>query len=60
LRTQHPQYLVHIILLKPPRIGARKIFFENRMLVVDRVPIEKSFNHTLIFFYLIDKFYMQH
>ncbi len=49
-----------IILLKPPRIGARKIFLENRMLVVDRVPIEKSFNQTLISFYLIDKFYMQY
>jgi hypothetical protein len=32
---QHPQYSAFIILLKPPRSGTRKIFFENRMLNVE-------------------------
>jgi hypothetical protein len=36
-------------LLKPPRSGARKIFFENRMLFIGRVPLKKSFNQTIIF-----------
>ncbi len=55
LRTQHPQYLVLIILLKPPHLGARKIFFENRMLyILFWVPIEKSIIQTLILFYWFD------
>jgi hypothetical protein len=39
--------------LKPPSLGARKIFFENRMLhfILLRVPIEKSISQTLILFF---------
>jgi hypothetical protein len=38
--------------LKPPRLGARKIFFENRMFyILFRVPIEKSIGQTLILFF---------
>jgi len=38
-------------LLKPPRSGARKIFFENRMLFIGMIPLKKSFNQTIFFFF---------
>jgi hypothetical protein len=41
--------------LKPPRLGARKLFFENRMFVILLwVPIEKSIIQTLLLFYWFD------
>ncbi len=46
LPTQHPQYLVLIILLKPPRMGACKIFFRKPDVHLFTVPEDTDTNYS--------------